>query len=84
MAQPDGDWDLVHGEMMTFAHPAFDLHPIDRLEGFNPNGQSMYQRVLVAVEVQNCLQACWTYRGLKYISQDGLRLFKEYWDGRKF
>jgi len=38
---------------------------------------------LVAVEMQNCLQACWTYHGLNHIIQDGLRLFKGYWKGRK-
>ena len=83
MTRPEGNWDLVHGEMMTFANPDFDLPPIDRLEGFNPNGQSMYQRVLVAVEVQNCLHTCWIYHGLNHILQDGLRLFKGYWEGRK-
>ena len=61
MTRPEGDWDLVHGELMTFANPAFDLPPIDRLEGFNPNCHSMYQRVLVAVEVRNCLHTCWIY-----------------------
>ncbi len=61
MAQPDGDWDLVHGELMTFANPAFDLPPIDRLEGFNPNGQSMYQRVLVAVSSENQIRSVWLY-----------------------
>jgi len=25
MNRPEGDWDLVHGELMTFANPAFDL-----------------------------------------------------------
>jgi hypothetical protein len=83
MNRPGGDWDLIHGEVMTFANPSFDLPPIDQLEGFNPNGHSIYRRVLVVVEVQNCLHTCWTYHGLKYISQDGLRLFKGYWEGRK-
>jgi len=36
--RPTGDWDLVHGELMTFANPGFDLSPIDRLEAFEPNG----------------------------------------------
>ncbi len=61
MTQPDGDWDLVYGELMTFANPAFDLPPIDRLEGFNPNGQSMYQRVLVAVSSENQIRPVWLY-----------------------
>ncbi len=61
MTRPKGDWNLVHGELMTFANPAFDLPPIDRLEGFNPNGQSMYQRVLVAVSSENQIRLVWLY-----------------------
>lgn len=59
MPRPEGDWDLVHGELMTFANPGFDLPPIDRLEAFNPEGRSMYKRVLVAVSSQDCLHDCW-------------------------
>jgi len=84
MNRPEGDWNLIHGELMTFDNPVFDLPPIDRLEGFNPNGQSMYQRVLVAVKMKKCLQACWIYHGFNYILQDGLRLFKGYWDSNRF
>ena len=61
MAQPDGDWDLVHGELMTFANPAFDLPPIDRLEGFNPNGHGMYRRVLVAASTNKLIFGVWIY-----------------------
>jgi gamma-glutamylcyclotransferase (GGCT)/AIG2-like uncharacterized protein YtfP len=61
MTRPEGDWDLVHGELMTFANPAFDLPPIDRLEGFNPNGHSMYQLVLVAVSARNQVWPVWLY-----------------------
>ena len=49
MPRPEGDWDLVHGELMTFANPGFDLPPIDRLEAFDPNGRCVYTRVLVAM-----------------------------------
>ncbi|HQQ92862.1 MAG TPA: gamma-glutamylcyclotransferase, partial [Kiritimatiellia bacterium] len=47
--RPTGDWDMIHGELMTFTDPQRDLPPIDRLEGFRPGGHSMYQRVMVAV-----------------------------------
>ena len=47
--RPTGDWDLIHGELVTFTDPRRDLPPIDRLEGFRPGGHSMYQRVMVAV-----------------------------------
>jgi gamma-glutamylcyclotransferase (GGCT)/AIG2-like uncharacterized protein YtfP len=62
MKRPDGDWDLIHGELMTFDNPGFDLPPIDRLEGFNPNGSCMYERVLVPVCVGFNLAAVWLYQ----------------------
>ena len=61
MTRPEGDWDLVHGELMTFSNPGFDLPPIDRLEAFDPNGRSMYQRVLVAVETNDLIRPVWLY-----------------------
>nr|WP_211922086.1 gamma-glutamylcyclotransferase [Desulfolutivibrio sulfodismutans] len=30
--RPTGDWDLIHGELVTFTDPQRDLPPIDRLE----------------------------------------------------
>jgi hypothetical protein len=30
--RPPGDWDLIEGELMTFADPGRDLPPIDGLE----------------------------------------------------
>jgi len=84
MTRPEGDWDLVHGELMTFFNPGFDLPPIDRLEAFDPNGRSMYQRVLVVAEYQDRLFSCWTYHGLDHILRSILRLPRGYWDGKKF
>jgi gamma-glutamylcyclotransferase (GGCT)/AIG2-like uncharacterized protein YtfP len=72
MTRPEDDWDLVHGELMTFANPGFDLPPIDRLEAFSPNGRSMYQRVLVAAECQDCLNTCWTYTMKVYRGRERL------------
>ena len=37
MPEVEGDWDMVHGELITFADPARDLPPIDGLEGFWPD-----------------------------------------------
>lgn len=62
MARPEGDWDLVHGELMTFANPGFDLPPIDRLEAFDPNGRCVYTRVLVAINVYGEVTLGWTYK----------------------
>lgn len=61
MIRPEGDWDLVHGELMTFANPSFDLPPIDRLEAFDPNGRCVYTRVLVAVETSDLIRPVWLY-----------------------
>lgn len=61
MTRPEGDWDLVHGELMTFANPGFDLPPIDRLEAFDPNGRCVYTRVLVTVETNDLIRPVWLY-----------------------
>ena len=60
--RPTGDWDLIHGELVTFTDPQRDLPPIDRLEGFRPGGHSMYQRVMVAAGCRNASIAVWIYR----------------------
>ncbi|MHB9036351.1 MAG: gamma-glutamylcyclotransferase family protein [Armatimonadota bacterium] len=39
----------IHGELMTFDDPKTRLPLIDRLEGFRPDGSSLYRRVLVYV-----------------------------------
>lgn len=59
--RPTGDWDLIHGELVTFTDPQRDLPPIDRLEGFRPGGHSMYQRVIVAVLCWRTSIPAWTY-----------------------
>ena len=59
--RPTGDWDLIHGELVTFTDPQRDLPPIDRLEGFRPGGHSMYQRVMVAVLRGRTPIPAWTY-----------------------
>lgn len=59
--RPTGDWDLIHGELVTFTDPQRDLPPIDRLEGFRPGGHSMYQRVMVAVLCGRTSIPAWTY-----------------------
>ena len=52
MPRPSGDWDRIHGEIITFAAPDRVLPHIDRLEGFYPDGRSMYRRVLVPARTQ--------------------------------
>ncbi|MDD2388424.1 MAG: hypothetical protein PHP23_01640 [Desulfobacterales bacterium] len=41
--------------MVTFTDPLRDLTPIDRLEGFRPDGLSMYQRVMVAAKAEHSI-----------------------------
>ena len=45
------EWDLVPGELMTFDDPAARLPAFDRLEDFNPGGESLYLRVLAPIRV---------------------------------
>ena len=59
--RPTGDWDLVHGELVTFTDPQRDLPPIDRLEGLRPGGHRMYQRVTVAVLCGRTSIPAWIY-----------------------
>ena len=59
--RPTGDWDLINGELVTFPDPQCDLPSIDRLEGFQPGGHSMYRRVMVAVLCGRTSIPAWTY-----------------------
>lgn len=61
MPGADGDWDTVHGELITFADPACDLPPLDGLEGFRPDGGGLYRRALVAVRANTGVEAAWVY-----------------------
>lgn len=58
---PDGDWDLIHCEMMTFDDPEIRLPRIDCLEGFYPRSASLYRRVLVPVICEQLMVAAWCY-----------------------
>ena len=42
-----GDWPLIQGELMAFADPVPRLAALDELEGFDPAGESIYQRVVL-------------------------------------
>ena len=76
--KPAGDWDLVHGELVTFTDPLHDLPPINRLEGFRPVEHSMYQRVMVAVQAKNVITPAWLYR-MEYRPQ-GERVANGRWE----
>ncbi|NJB66848.1 gamma-glutamylcyclotransferase (GGCT)/AIG2-like uncharacterized protein YtfP [Desulfobaculum xiamenense] len=59
--RPEGDWDIVHGELVEFATPSRDMPPIDELEEFVPDGSGLYRRVLVSVMVGAECAAAWVY-----------------------
>jgi gamma-glutamylcyclotransferase (GGCT)/AIG2-like uncharacterized protein YtfP len=61
LTKPTGDWDKITGELITFADPETNLQPIDRLEAFNPNGWSLYERVLIPAETAGAVRPVWVY-----------------------
>jgi gamma-glutamylcyclotransferase (GGCT)/AIG2-like uncharacterized protein YtfP len=75
--QPRGDWDLIHGELITLSNPSIDLPRLDLLEGFNPGDSSLYQRVLIPVSTEVAIASAWTYT-MRSIQQ-GTRLTEGWW-----
>ncbi len=61
MPEAEGDWDVVQCELITFADPARDLPPLDRLEGFRPDGHGLYRRALVATRANTGVETAWVY-----------------------
>ena len=61
-ADRKGDWQIIRGEMIVFPDARLSLPPIDRLEGFRPDAQSLYLRVLVPVVTDGDEQVtAWCY-----------------------
>lgn len=56
-----GAWGTVYGELLTFDDPESRLPAIDRLEGFRPDGRSLYRRVLVVASVCGGRELAWVY-----------------------
>jgi len=55
-------WQQIEGELIILPNPERTLPPIDRLEGFVPNGVSLYRRVLVPVRLSDeCITTAWCY-----------------------
>ena len=59
-APPPGG-GAVYGELLTFDDPEERLPALDSLEGFMPGAPSLYQRVLVPVELPETKLLAWTY-----------------------
>ena len=58
---PGGRWAPVYGELLTFDDPETRLPAIDRLEGFLPDGPSLYRRVLVPASTRGRRVLVWLY-----------------------
>jgi gamma-glutamylcyclotransferase (GGCT)/AIG2-like uncharacterized protein YtfP len=59
-----GNWGRVYGELLTFDDPETRLPAIDSLEGFRPDGASLYRRVLVPVYIEHGMALpVWLYIG---------------------
>ena len=57
-----GIWRHICGELITLPTPVITVPPIDRLEGFHPDGASLYIRVLVPVKLSDeRITAAWCY-----------------------
>ena len=54
-------WGAVYGELLTFDDPETRLPSIDRLEGFQPAGRSLYRRVLVPATTDGTRRLAWVY-----------------------
>ncbi len=74
-ARPDGDWDLIEGELMQFDRPERDVPLIDLLEEFRTDGQGLYERVLTTVNTDAGPQTAWTY--IREREHDGRRLYPD-------
>jgi len=61
MPEVEGDWDTVHGAWISFPEPGRNLPPLDRLEGFRPDGDGLYRRALVAAQAATGVEAVWVY-----------------------
>jgi gamma-glutamylcyclotransferase (GGCT)/AIG2-like uncharacterized protein YtfP len=58
--RPDGT--LVSGDLLTFDDPGERLPALDRLEGFDPSGPSLYRRVLIPAETSGgAVVLTWAY-----------------------
>jgi len=77
---PGGHWGPVYGELLTFDDPESRLPAIDRLEGFLPDGPSLYRRVLVATITHGVTVPVWLYVGVGPFHQ-ARRLPQGFWSG---
>ncbi|MDR1871654.1 MAG: gamma-glutamylcyclotransferase [Deltaproteobacteria bacterium] len=56
-----GGLGVIKGELVTLANPVSALKRLDRLEGFDPGGQSFYARALTWVKTGQSYAVAWIY-----------------------
>jgi len=79
----DGEtWRQIEGELVSLPNPAITLPPIDRLEGFNPNGASLYHRVLVPVMSGGGVTAAWCYVSSSRTLKSACATHRTRWPGQ--
>lgn len=77
--KPRGDWDIVHGELVTLSSPK-DMVPLDRLEGFRPDDDGgLYNRSLVEVSTENGMETAWIYWSPR-AKERGNRILSGLWE----
>lgn len=59
--QPPRNFPRAFGELLSFDDPDKRLPELDHLESFDPDGYSLYRRVLVPVETTTCTTLAWAY-----------------------
>ncbi len=77
--RPKGGWGLVHGELITFAHPREDVPPLDNLEGFTDSAADLYQRVLVPAHTPQAPTTAWLYR-MRTLPENSVLLADGLWE----
>ena len=61
LQKPQQDSSQVFGELLTLDHPGVRLSKLDHLEGFVPDGPSLYRRVLIPVASATRNVLAWAY-----------------------
>ncbi len=60
-AEDGFDHGRVQGQLLSFAEPAGVLRRLDLLEGYRPDSDSLYERVLLRVFTHSGAQPAWAY-----------------------
>jgi gamma-glutamylcyclotransferase (GGCT)/AIG2-like uncharacterized protein YtfP len=83
LARPEGDWDRVRGELVTFADPCRSLPSIDSLESFRPGQVYLYTRVLVPVHTEGGAEPAWLYAAQERNLRLAMRIRSGVWTAER-